>query len=213
MVNLGMTGALLPDPPADGPGAATHPAVVFELDRGRLVYDDVRRFGRLEAMDRERFETWSEALGPEPLAPDFSAEDLRRILAGSRSPVRSRLLDQRRLAGVGNIYANEALWRARVHPARPCRELTADDARRLHEALRAVLREAVEAGGTTIRDYRNADGDPGSFGRRLRAYGREGEPCPRCDTPLRRIVFGNRSAYHCPSCQPGPSGDSADAAD
>lgn len=202
VINLGMTGTLLPDPPADGPEAPTHPAVVFELDRGRLVYQDVRRFGRLAYMDEGAYERWSEGLGPEPLDDTFSADDLAARLTRSRSPVRSWLLDQGRIAGVGNIYANEALHRARVHPARPARSLSGDEARRLHRALRDVLLAALDAGGTTIRDYRNASGEEGVFAGRLRAYGREGEPCPRCDATIQRAVFGSRSAFFCPDCQP-----------
>lgn len=206
VVNLGMTGTLLPDPPFEGPDAPSHPAVVFELDPGHLVYQDVRRFGRLRRMEEDAYERWAGTLGPEPLDDGFGAGDLADLLSASRSPVRSWLLDQGRIAGVGNIYANESLFRARIHPARPARSLTPDEAGRLHRALRAVLRAALDAGGTTFRDYRNASGEEGEFGRRLEAYGRDGEPCPRCGSRIRRVVFGNRSAFFCPECQPEPHG-------
>lgn len=205
LVNLGMTGRLLPDPTGEGDAASTHPALRFELeDGGRLVYDDVRRFGRVEILDPEAWGQRCAELGPEPLDPDFTVRDLAEGLAASRSPVRSWLLDQGRIAGVGNIYANEALFRAGIHPRRPARSLEKGEAGSLHEALRTVLRSAVGAGGTTIRDYRDASGQPGGFSARLRVYDREGEPCPRCGAEVRRIVFGNRSAFLCPECQPAP---------
>lgn len=203
LVNLGMTGRLLPDG-----GGATHPALRFALDDGRtLTYDDVRRFGCVEALDPAAWRERSAALGPEPLAPRFTAARLAEGLARSRSPVRSWLLDQRRIAGVGNIYANEALHRARVHPARPADSLDADEAAALHRGLRRVLREAIRARGTTLRDYRTAEGGRGGYAVRLRVYGRDGEPCPRCKTPVERLVFGNRSAFLCPRCQPAPVPD------
>lgn len=208
VVNLGMTGSLLVDPPAEGPAASTHPALRFELeDGGRLVYDDVRRFGRVEALTPDERRSWEARLGPEPLDPDFGPADLREGLQASRTPVRSWLLDQRRIAGIGNIYANEALFRARIHPRTPARSLGPEEAEALHRALRGVLRAAIEAGGTTIRDFRDAGGRAGAFSEHLRIYDREGEPCLRCGTPVRRTVFGNRSAFHCPSCQVPAGGE------
>ncbi|MGD8601218.1 MAG: zinc finger domain-containing protein, partial [Gemmatimonadota bacterium] len=125
-------------------------------------------------------------------------ERLRR----SRSPVRSWLLDQKRIAGIGNIYANEALHLAGVHPQRPARSVTRAEAGALHRGVRRVLREAINAGGTTLRDYRNASGGEGLYGRRLLVYGRDGQPCSRCHSEIRRVVFGGRSAFYCPGCQP-----------
>lgn len=205
-VNLGMTGRLLPFPePPRGPARPTHPAVRLSFDSGgTLIFDDQRRFGTVERMSAEAWERKSARMGPEPLDPSFTGEDLRRALARSRSPVRSWLLDQRRIAGVGNIYAAEALHLAGIHPARRADRITAPEARRLHESLRRVLRAAIHEGGTTIRDYRNAEGRTGTYVRRLHVYGREGEPCPACGTPVLRIVFSNRSAFFCPTCQPGP---------
>jgi formamidopyrimidine-DNA glycosylase len=204
LVNLGMTGGLVPrgfagtDPPEP-----THPAVTFSLGDGRtLVFDDIRRFGCLEAMDREAWQARSGTLGPEPLDPAYRWRDLHTALLRSRTPVRNWLLDQRRIAGVGNIYASEACFRARVHPRRPALEVTEDEARRMHRGLRNVLRSSIRHGGTTLRDYRDAEGRPGRNRRRLRVYGREGLPCVRCSSPVQRIVFGNRSAFFCPECQP-----------
>lgn len=206
VVNLGMTGRLLPAPPdaPAGPGPA-HPAVRLHFGGGgTLVYDDVRRFGAVEVLTEADWAARSAALGPEPLSDEFTARALAGALGRSRSPVRSWLLDQRRIAGVGNIYANEALWRARIHPRRPASTLSTAEAGRLHRALRDVLREAVAARGTTLRDYRTAGGEPGGFAPSLSVYGREGSPCPRCSTPVERIVFGNRSAFLCPRCQREP---------
>jgi formamidopyrimidine-DNA glycosylase len=205
VVNLGMTGWLAPLGLRDAdPPRPTHPAITFRLDRGRLVFDDVRRFGCVEALDSDRWNERDRALGPEPLEDAFTWEILAERLAASRSPLRSWLLDQRRVAGVGNIYACEACFRAGVHPRRSARSLSEAEARGLHAGIRDVLAGAVAAGGTTIRDYRNADGDPGEFARRLAVYGREGQPCPRCNAAVERIVFGNRSAFYCPRCQPAP---------
>ena len=203
VVNLGMTGRFVPGP---GPGpapAATHPAVLFHLEGGGcLAYDDVRRFGRLQRLSPQEWARWSRRLGPEPLSRSFTGVRLAASLSRSRSPVRSLLLDQRKIAGVGNIYAVEALWFARLHPRTPANAIGDSGAARLHRSLRRVLRAAVRAGGTTLRNYRAPDGNEGLFRRRLSAYGREGRPCLRCRSPIERIVFGGRSAFCCPRCQP-----------
>jgi formamidopyrimidine-DNA glycosylase len=204
LVNLGMTGRLLPLLPGGPPPLfePTHPAVRFELvGGGSLVFDDIRRFGTVECLTAAEWTERSDALGPEPLGDEFTPASLASGLARSRSPVRSWLLDQRNVAGVGNIYANEALWRARIHPRRPANELRRPDAARLHGALRDVLQSAIDAKGTTLRDYRTADGQAGRFAFSLAAYGRDGSPCPRCGTLVERVVFGNRSAFLCPRCQ------------
>ena len=204
VVNLGMTGRIMTGSGNGAEPRSTHPAVVLHLaDGGRVTYDDVRRFGLLTAVPAGEWTRWSRRLGPEPLARSFTAARLQRILARSRSPVRSLLLDQRRIAGIGNIYAVEALWFARIHPRTPANEIGTVPTTRLHRAVRAVLRNAIRAGGTTLRNYRDASGDEGRFGRVLRAYGREGEPCTRCRAPIERIVFGGRSAFRCPRCQEG----------
>ena len=204
VVNLGMSGRFMTGVDAGTDHPSTHPAVVFHLeDGGWMIYDDVRRFGRVRAVPAAEWTSWSHRLGPEPLARSFTAARLRGILARSKSPVRSLLLDQRRVAGVGNIYAVEALWFARIHPQTPSSAIAAAPAARLHRSLRRVLRNAIRAGGTTLRNYRDANGDEGRFGRALHAYGREGEPCTRCGTSIERIVFGGRSAFVCPRCQDG----------
>jgi formamidopyrimidine-DNA glycosylase len=202
-VNLGMTGQLLLLTPFQRPEPPTHLAVALSLDSGdALLYADSRRFGRLAIYSAEEWEKESKRLGPEPLNPDLTPRAFHQRLARSRAPIRSWLLDQTNLAGVGNIYACEALHRAGIHPVRAGVSLGPADSARLLGALREVLQEAVEARGTTLRDYRTASGDEGGFLPSLRVYGRGGEPCPNCRTSIVRIVFSNRSAFHCPRCQP-----------
>jgi formamidopyrimidine-DNA glycosylase len=191
VINLGMSGRLLLLDPGGQADPPSHPGVRFHLvDGGVLVYHDVRRFGRLSLMSADGYRAWSRRLGPEPLSRSFTAGRLADALAASVSPVRSWLLDQRRVAG--------------VHPRTPAREVSGAAVPRLHRALRRVLREAIRARGTTLRDYRTAAGDEGSYSGTLRVYGREGAPCPRCRSPVERTVFGNRSAFLCPRCQPEP---------
>ena len=200
VVNLGMTGRLVLDRDET---RTTHPAVRFTLSAGPLlVYDDVRRFGAVEAIDEAEWTVRDRRLGPEPLSSSFTARRLHADLSRSVSPIRSWLLDQRRVAGVGNIYANEALHLAGIHPQRPARSMTEGEATRLHRAVRRTLRSAVENRGTTLRDYRDASGSPGDNAANLRVYGRGREPCLRCSTRICRLVFGNRTAFYCPSCQP-----------
>ncbi len=202
VVNLGMTGRLLLSPDPGTPPHTTHPAVSFDLADGRtLVYDDVRRFGVLEVLDPGSWAARDRRLGPEPLLEDFTTQRLWKDLRRSRSPVRSWLLDQRRIAGVGNIYAIEALYRAGIRPSRRARSISKKEADRLHREIRTVLREAIEHRGTTLRNYRDVDGAPGGNAPRLLAYGREGEPCSRCGEVIKRVVFANRSAFYCRRCQ------------
>ncbi len=203
VVNLGMSGRLLHRTAGDPSPFPSHAGVVLHLDDGGcVVYDDARRFGRLRLLDLAGYRRWEGGLGPEPLGRSFTRRHLARILSGSVTPARNLLLDQRKVAGVGNIYASEALYRARIHPAARARAIPPARHAPLHAAIRAVLREAVHSGGTTLRDYRTAQGWEGSYQHRLRVYGREGAPCPRCATPIERIVFSARSAFLCPRCQP-----------
>ncbi len=203
VVNLGMTGRIFCVPQAGAPSLATHPAVVFRLDDGRsLTYDDARRFGRLTCFPPgPEWTRWSRRLGSEPLAQSFTGRRLRAILAGSASPVRSLLLDQKKIAGLGNIYALEALWSARIHPRTPSNLVDPAAVTRLHRAIRKILRQAIRARGTTFRDYRTAGGQEGEFGPALRVYGRAGRPCRHCKKAIRRIVFAGRPSFHCPACQ------------
>jgi len=204
VVNLGMTGRLVL---SRDETMTTHPAVRFALSAGPLlVYDDARRFGSVEAIDEAEWAIRDRRLGPEPLSSSFTARRLHADLSRSISPIRSWLLDQRRVAGVGNIYANEALHLAGIHPQRSARSTTEGEARRLHRAVRKTLRRAVDNRGTTLRDYRDASGSPGDNAAHLRVYGRDLEPCLRCSARICRLVLGNRTAFYCPSCQPPAPG-------
>lgn len=201
LVNLGMTGHLIT---SDAPRAheMRHVAARIILADGRtILYDDARRFGRLDLRDADTWPARDAELGVEPLSDAFTADALFRLTRRSKVPLRNWLLDQRRVAGVGNIYANEALFRAGVRPTRRAHRLTRAEAGRLRDALRDVLSEAIEARGTTIDDYRDGSGEAGAFQTRLQAYGRDGMTCVRCGATMKRIVLSNRSAFYCPGCQ------------
>jgi formamidopyrimidine-DNA glycosylase len=203
LVNLGMTGRLLSMDGSPARGTIPHLGVTFLLEpKGSLLYVDPRRFGHLTRHSMKSWRAESRRLGPEPLGRGVTGSGLHAALIRSRSPIRSWLLDQTRLAGIGNIYANESLFRAGVHPARPANSLSLDESKTLLACIRAVLREAVRARGTTLRDYRTASGDAGGFAPGLQVYGREGEECSVCKTSVERVVFGNRSAFFCSRCQP-----------
>ncbi len=201
LVNLGMTGRLV-DAAAPRARDLAHVAVRFRFeDGGALLYDDVRRFGRIELLEPSEWRERDVALGVEPLGDELTAERMHALSRHTRVPIRNLLLDQSRVAGVGNIYANEALFRAGVRPQRRARTLRRIDSARLRDALRDVLQDAIHARGTTLRDYRDGSGEAGSFEPLLEVYGREGRPCPICGTPIKRIVLSNRSAFYCPRCQ------------
>lgn len=190
----------------DTAGLPAYTRAVFTLDDGtRLLYIDARTLGGMELLSAADWEARSAALGPEPLEPGFTPEVLVARLATSRQPVKPFLLDQTRIAGIGNIYAVEALWRAGVSPRRRARNVGPVRARRLHRAIVDVLEEALGRSGTslgaTYLDYADGDGEPGGFYELLNVYDREGLPCPRCGTSIRRIVQAQRSTYYCPGCQ------------
>ena len=214
-VALRMTGALIVTP--SGAPDDPYARVVFHLADGRqLRYRDPRKFGRIGLWEggglrRRRRVAERRAPyrvgdvfarhGPEPLLRSFSAARLADRLRGRRARLKTLLLDQSFIAGVGNIYADEALWRARLHPLRGADTLTLDEVRRLHRAVRGALREGLANRGTSFSDYVGVDGEPGANAERLRVYQRTGEPCLRCGTPIQRIVVGQRSTHFCPRCQ------------
>jgi formamidopyrimidine-DNA glycosylase len=177
--------------------------VTLDLADGRrLHYRDIRCLGTVALMDPRRFAEYVGAHGVEPLDPAFTAAHLSASLRGSRQAVKKLLQDQRRLVGVGNIYANEALWRARIDPARPGASLSEDEVRRLRDAVVEVLQESIALRGTSFRDYVDARGARGGFVDRLAVYGRAGEPCPRCGTPLVDThAIDGRTTVYCPHCQ------------
>ncbi len=192
------TGALQFDVPPD-----EYLAIALTLSDGhRLDYRDVRRLGTVALLDATRFERWSLTLGPEPIAADFTGAALSGIVRGLRSPIKKVLMDQRRVAGVGNIYANESLWQAGIDPSRSASTLTARECDRVAVALREILEASIAARGTTFRDYRDASGGRGGYAPRLRAYGRGGSPCPRCGTHLTDThAVDGRSTVFCHRCQ------------
>jgi formamidopyrimidine-DNA glycosylase len=197
------TGALLIDDGSLPAESLRYVAVSFQLDDGRtLAYRDIRRLGTLALMSPRRFAEFDSALGPEPLDPAFTAQHLSGILRDSRQAVKKLLMDQRKIAGVGNIYANEALWRAGIDPSRASHSVDDEEARGLHRELTAVLREAIEARGTSFRDYRDASGARGGFSERLTVYGRGGLPCPTCGAALiDTSAIDGRTTVFCAWCQ------------
>jgi formamidopyrimidine-DNA glycosylase len=186
--------------PADDP----HERAVVRLDDGSdIAYRDVRRFGTWLLVEPHELEPYlSERLGAEPLEAAFRTAALAARLAGRRAPIKAALLDQRTLAGMGNIYADEALWRARIHPLRPAGELDWNEVRRLHRGIREALRVGISRQGATLSNYATPDGERGAMQEEFKVYGREGEPCPRCGTPIEKIRAGGRGTSYCPRCQP-----------
>jgi formamidopyrimidine-DNA glycosylase len=197
------TGALLIDEGALPENERRYSTVEFVLEHERsLHYRDIRRLGTVSVMDERRFARYSGALGDEPLDSGFTVERLSAILRASRQAVKRVLMDQRRLVGVGNIYANEVLWRAGIDPSRPAATLSPAEAARVHAELRDVLTNAVAARGTSFRDYRDASGERGTFASQLQAYGREGERCRRCGrTLVATHAIDGRSTVFCWQCQ------------
>ncbi len=192
-VHLGMTGSLRVCDPAVALAPHTH--AVLKLCSGReLRFVDPRRFGRL-SVHRDGFQ----ATGVEPL--DISFERFAGLFRGRKTPIKSALLNQKLLRGVGNIYADEALARARIRPRHRAATLTYPELRRLYAALQKVLTLAIAAGGSSISDYVDADGEPGFFQIQHRVYGREGKPCRRCGSAIKRVVIAGRSSHYCPRCQ------------
>ena len=197
------TGALLLSRGPLPPNEAPYSALRFHLDDGRdLHYRDIRRLGTVALMSPDRFERYSGGLGIEPLDPDFTTEHLSGILRGSRQAVKKVLMDQRMVVGIGNIYANEACWRAGVDPSRAANSLSADETDRLRHGIVTVLQDSIAARGTSFRDYRDASGGKGNFVRSLAAYGRGGEPCLRCGASLVEThAVDGRSTVLCVRCQ------------
>jgi len=201
LLHLGMSGNLRVVPAATA--RLPHDHFDLLLDSGLVLrFNDPRRFGSLLYTSGDPSEhPLLERLGPEPLSAAFDADYLYRITRGRRIAIKQLLMNSRVVVGVGNIYASEALFRARLRPGRAARSLTRAAAVRLVRAVRAVLRQAISAGGTTLRDYLGADGAPGYFRQRLYVYERRGKPCRRCATPVRAMTQGQRSTYYCPTCQ------------
>jgi formamidopyrimidine-DNA glycosylase len=192
IVHLGMTGRMLVCTPDSEIAKHTH--LIAKLASGReLRFVDPRRFGRLSVA------TGFEADGSEPL--EVQLDHFVTLFQGRKTPIKSALLNQKLLRGVGNIYADESLFRAGVRPRRRASSLTREDLRRLYPAVQGVLREAIALGGSSVSDYVDSDGEEGFFQLQHRVYGREGEPCLVCKTPIKRVVIAGRSSHYCPKCQ------------
>jgi formamidopyrimidine-DNA glycosylase len=205
VMHLRMTGNLLLVSGDDPEPAYVRVRVLLD-DGNRLLFSDVRRFGTgVVLLGTEARDAYFAArLGVEPLGPDFTADALRALARGRKAPVKAFLLTQERIAGVGNIYADEALFRARIHPLRPVGTLRRAQIESLRDAVVETLEEGIDARGATIDDFRNADGASGAFQDRFLVYGREGEPCVRCGRPIRKLRAAGRGTYVCEHCQPRP---------
>jgi formamidopyrimidine-DNA glycosylase len=206
LLHLGMSGRVLIEPAGSNQPHAAHEHIMLETDDGwRVGFVDPRRFGSVDLLrtDAEDAHRLLAGLGPEPLGPGFSAATLAAALAGKRTPIKAALLDQRIVAGVGNIYVCEALFRARVSPLRSAATITRAEAGRLVREIKATLTEAIAAGGSSLRDYVQTDGELGYFQHAFKVYGREGEACERCKTGacIKRIVQSGRSTFYCPRTQ------------
>ena len=202
IIHLGMSGSLrLSDPAIE---LKKHDHVILDLSNGKqLRFHDPRRFGiylHLPSEDPLEHSLLSR-LGPEPLSDAFTAAHLKQACAGRKAPIKQVIMDNKLVVGVGNIYASESLFRAGIRPTTSAARLSGPRLTRLVDTIRQVLSESIEQGGTTLRDFVNSDGQPGYFAQRLFVYGREGEPCRNCETPIRQKVMGQRSTYWCPSCQ------------
>lgn len=197
------TGALIVDDGTLDPRQLAYSAVRIGLDDGRsLHYCDVRRLGTVSLMKPARFAEYSSALGKEPLDQSFTAGELSGVLRVSNQPVKKVLMDQRKIAGIGNIYANEALWRARIDPSRLARSIGPESAALLRDSIVAVLEESIRARGTSFRDYRDSRGERGNFAEMLQAYGRDGLPCARCGARLIGThAIDGRATVFCARCQ------------
>ncbi len=213
LIHLRMTGSLrhvADGRPADDP----YRRAVVKLDDGSdVTYRDVRRFGTWLLLEPGELEPYlGRRLGEEPLSPDFTPKRLGERLAHRRAPIKAALLDQRTLAGMGNIYVDEALWRARIHPLTPAGELEPGDVGRLRTAVRRALEAGIARQGATLRDYARPDGSRGRMQEEFKVYGRADEPCDRCGTPIEKIRVAGRGTWYCPTCQPSPAPSPASAA-
>jgi formamidopyrimidine-DNA glycosylase len=203
LVHLGMTGQLAPNPAAQPCEKHTHACFVLD-DHRELRYTDARRFGRLAYLSAEPLAEELRAFGSDPL--EISAEEFVKQTRSRRARIKALLLDQGFLRGVGNIYADESLWRAKIHPARIGAALRREQVKTLHRVLQEILHKAIVLRGSSISDFLDAEGQPGEYQQHHRAYGREGKPCYRCGAVVRRTIVAGRSSYFCPDCQPSPRG-------
>jgi len=183
---------------------AKHVYVIFTFtDKTQLWYKDTRKFGRMTLMEKDQAFSYKglQKLGPEPTKADFSFPTFWKQLANLRKPIKPLLLEQKLVVGLGNIYTDEVLWKAQIHPKQPGNTLLSEKASALHQAIIETLAQAIEKGGTTIRSYKNAWGEAGHFQSELKVYGRTGKPCFRCETKIEKIQLAGRGTHYCPNCQ------------
>ena len=205
LIHLRMTGSLRHAAAGALPDDPYRRATLKLDDASDLAYRDVRRFGTWLLLEPEQLDPYLGArVGPEPLENTFRARDLGARLARRRAPVKAAVLDQRTIAGVGNIYADEALWRARIHPLREARSIEGRELQALHRGIRKALQHGIARQGSTLRDYSLPDGGTGEMQNEFKVYGRAGEPCNRCGTPIERIRVAGRGTWYCPTCQVAP---------
>jgi formamidopyrimidine-DNA glycosylase len=203
LVHLGMTGQLAPSPAAQPHAKHTH--VCMLLDDGReLRYTDPRRFGRMAYLTKASLAEELTAFGADPL--EVSAEEFAERIGSRKARIKALLLDQSVLRGVGNIYADESLWRAKIHPARVGARLDKKEIATLRKVLQDILQKAIVMRGSSISDFLDANGEPGEYQHQHRAYGREGKRCYRCRATIQRVIVAGRSSHFCPKCQPAPRG-------
>jgi formamidopyrimidine-DNA glycosylase len=213
LIHLRMTGSLLHGSRGSFQDLPHRRAVVTLDDGSDVAYRDVRRFGTWLLLEPDEAEPYLSArVGDEPLDALFTAARLGERLAGRRTSLKAALLDQRTLAGMGNIYVDEALWRARINPLRAAADLDRAELRRLHRGIRAALEHGLARQGSTLRDYRLPDGSGGSMQDEFRVYGRRDEPCDRCGTPISRTQVAGRTTWFCPTCQPAQPVQAASSA-
>jgi formamidopyrimidine-DNA glycosylase len=199
---LGMTGQVTIQPVDKPLEPHSHVRMMFEGEKEELRFRDARRFGRLRCCTREEVDLLFKSLGPD--AQQVTEKEFLRAMRGRRGAIKSWLLNQQGVSGLGNIYADEALFESGIHPLAQPEYVSADSVHRLHRAVQKVLKRAVNLQGTTFRDYIDIEGRPGNYLQHLRVYQKTGEPCPRCGTPIRRIVIAGRSSHFCPRCQLRP---------
>ena len=202
VVHLRMTGSFRHAPEGSLPEDPHRRAVVRLDDGSDVAFRDVRRFGTWLLLEPSEVDTYIDTkVGKEPLDASYRAKHLAERLEGRRAPVKAAILDQRTVAGVGNIYADEALWRAKIHPLRPAESLDQDEVKALYKGIRQALQAGIRRQGSTLRDYRLPDGGSGGAQHEFKVYGRGGEPCERCGTPIDKTRTAGRGTWYCPNCQ------------
>ena len=180
----------------------TYIHLLFTLDNGQmLALSDLRKFAKVELWDNEGLKKELSSFGPEPLEKDFTFENFKECFKGKRGKIKQVLMDQTVIAGIGNIYSDEILWQAKIYPFKNVSKLTDEELKEIYQAMREILAKAIKLGGESISDFRRISGERGYFDKERKVYRREGEPCPRCGTKIKRVKLGGRSVHYCPSCQ------------